>query len=878
MSRDVARLGGHSLAIVLAVLALVCALAAPAGATAPYAMGKLALASRWTHSLSRTLPRPEYPRPQFERAQWLNLNGRWQYEQATAGQRPPFRQALAQTILVPYPVQSGLSGIERDDPRGWYRRTFSVPRAWKGQHVLLNFGAVSWATRVWINGRLAGSHRGDYDAFSFDISRLLREHGPNELVVGYVNPIGAADEPVGKQVPGTPSGIYHSASSGIWQTVWLEPVSAAHFTNLVTTPDVAHDRLLVDAPVTGHAPGATVQAQALAGGRVVATAAGRPGQRLTLEIPHPRLWSPSHPSLYGLRLELGATHPARGHRKPTETVFDRVQSYFGMRSISLGRVGGATRILLNGNFVFETGALDQGYWPDGLYAAPTDAADRFDIAAAKRLGYDMLREHVKVQDDRWYYWADRLGILVWQDMPNPPVRERTPPTAFGKAEFRRELSAIVSQHRSNPSIVMWVAFNEGWDQFDEAQITHQIRRLDPTRLVDTDSGSANCCNATQVPSSSVFDTHLYFGPFAVHAGRHATVIGEYGGVLPFPPPGHAWPGVLTSIGSPALSWPLTIIDPYLRQQYAELGEEMRLQGLSGAVFTELANYEDELGILSYDREVYGLPPGFVHGLNRGLIDASERSTTLRPIRAMVPGGTSGLWRFDEGRGLAAADTSGHGHTLTLQAGAGWRPGVHGHALAIGAPGQSAAATGPVLDATNSFTVSAWLEAGVPGESGTAVSEPGLDGSAFSLGIQTAPQGAESLSGEVGHRSVLSAGTGTWWTFAVPAAGNCTISLCGVRANMRYDDGRFDPRPWVWHQETGVYNRGTATVTVYVDGVPEDVEHVDSMPPATGAFTVGAGSGAYSSTDTFVGGIDDVRTYGRALSPLEVAELYRAERR
>jgi hypothetical protein len=204
--------------------------------------------------------------------------------------------------------------------------------------------------------------------------------------------------------------------------------------------------------------------------------------------------------------------------------------------------------------------------------------------------------------------------------------------------------------------------------------------------------------------------------------------------------------------------------------------------------------------------------------------------------------------------------------------------VHGSALAIGGPGQSATATGPVLDTTNSFTVSAWLETGLAGQSGTAVSEPGLDGSAFSLGIQTAPQGAESLSGEVGHRATLSGGTGTWWTFAVPAASNCTIAQCGVRANMRYDDGRFDPRPWVWHQVTGVYDRSTATVAVYVDGVPEDVEHVDGMPPATGPFVAGAGSGAYTATDTFVGGIDEVRAYGRALSPLEVAQLYRAERR
>ncbi len=435
-----------------------------------------------------------------------------------------------------------------------------------------------------------------------------------------------------------------------------------------------------------------------------------------------------------------------------QTVLDRVRSYFGMRSISLGRVDGITRSPPERQVRVRDRALDQGYWPDGLYTAPTDAALRFDIGAAKNLGYDMLREHVKAQDDRWYYWADRLGILVWQDMPNLPTLQRRPPTAFGKAEFRRELSAIVIQHRSDPSIVMWVPFNEGWNQFDPAAITSQVKQLDPSRLVDTDSGSANCCNAIEAPNSSVLDTHLYSGPFAVPADRRASVIGEYGGVLPFPPPGNAWPGVLTSIGSPALAWPLSSIDPFLRQQYAELGSLMRTQGLSGAVFTELANYESELGILSYDRAVYTIPPGFVRGLNRSLIEASERSANLQPVRATAPRGTNGLWKFDAGHGTSASDQSGHGRTLTLTGGAGWQRGVRGTALAIAVPGQAAVTSAPAIDTTNSFSVSAWLDPARYGESGTAVSEPGPDGSAFSLGIQTAPQGAQSLSGEVGHRA------------------------------------------------------------------------------------------------------------------------------
>jgi hypothetical protein len=334
--------------------------------------------------------------------------------------------------------------------------------------------------------------------------------------------------------------------------------------------------------------------------------------------------------------------------------------------------------------------------------------------------------------------------------------------------------------------------------------------------------------------------------------------------------------VQTSIGSPARSLPQSVVAAFLTQQYAELAEEMRTQGLSGAIFTELGGYEQELGIVSYDRRVYTIPPDVVRQLNESLIAASEDPGDLLPGPAAIPPGTTGLWEFDEGRGTAVQDASGNGHTLSLQGGAGWTQGIRGSALAISAPGQSAVATTPVIDTSHSFTVSAWLSSGRPGQSGSAVSEPGTDGSSFSLGIDTASQGAESLSGEVGTRKVLSLGDGTWWTFAVPARATCPASMCGVRANMHYDDGRFDPAVGSWHQVTGVYDGDTQTITVYVDGVPEDVEHVTGVPAASGPLTVGAGLDDYQPSDTFLGAIDELRTYGRALDPVEVWALYRAE--
>src|SRR5205807_1204399 len=366
--------------------------------------------------------------------------------------------------------------------------------------------------------------------------------------------------------------------------------------------------------------------------------------------------SPEDPYVYGLRLRLVG---------PRRTPIDQVDSYFGMRSITLGRAGGVTRILLNGRFVFETGALDQGFWPDGVYTPPADAAMRSDILAAMNLGYDMPREHAKVEPDRWYYWADRLGILVWQDMPNMRVLERAGPTAAQEAEFRRELQAIVDQRRSHPSIVSWIPFNEGWDQFDPSGVAAEVKRLDRSALVDSDSGSANCCGAIEAPNTDMRDTHLYFGPFSVPSDRRASVIGEYGGVLAYPPRAHRWPGVLTSLGSPVQAWSRTPVETFLRAQYAELAQEMRLRGLSGAVFTELSGYEQELGILTYDRRAYSMSAALVRGLNQSLIDASQRSDALQPQPAAIPPGTAGLWRFDD-RGHAAADASGHHHPLALR--------------------------------------------------------------------------------------------------------------------------------------------------------------------------------------------------------------------
>src|SRR5205085_11831311 len=304
-----------------------------------------------------------------------------------------------------------------------------------------------------------------------------------------------------------------------------------------------------------------------------------------------------------------------------------------------------------------------------------------------------LREHAKVQPDRWYYWADRLGILVWQDMPNMGLSSNYALTRPGEAEFARELTAVVLERGTHPSIVTWIPFNEGWKPFAVGGVTRMIKQLDPTRLVDSDSGSANCCMASESPVSDIRDAHLYFGPFAVAADYRASAIGEYGGVLPFAPFGHRWPGVQTSIGAPAARWKLSWVTGLLRVQYADLEQEMQSRGLSAAVFTELTATEQELGIVSYARAVFTIPPDLVKQLNDALIAASLTPAGRRPPPAAVPTGTTGRWTFDEGRGAHAGDGSGEGRPLALAGGAGWTRGVHGSALKIAAPGQLAVSAG-----------------------------------------------------------------------------------------------------------------------------------------------------------------------------------------
>jgi beta-galactosidase/beta-glucuronidase len=564
------------------------------------------LSTPWTAAVSPTHENGTYPRPQMTRAAWEGLNGDWQFAPARAGARPPVGLALSRRILVPFPMESALSGIGAHYENSFYRRTFTIPSSWSGRRVLLNFGAVDWQATVWVNGRRIGIHRGGYAGFSMDITRALHRGGTQEVILGVDAPVDRGGEPVGKQRL-RPHGIWYTANSGIWQSVWLEPVPVAHIDSIRATPDVSHDTLSVTVHTSGTASD-TIQAIAYQGRQPVASAQGSSTATLTLSMPNARLWSPTDPYLYGLTVRL-----IRGGRP-----IDAVGSYFGMRSISVASVDGVARVELNGQPTFMLGTLDQGYWPDGGYTAPTAQALDYDLLIEKALGFNAVRKHMKVEPQQWYYDTDRFGLLVWQDMPAMVVAK---PTGPAQREFLRELHAIVDANIDHPSIVQWDPFNEGWGEFDPDQVTQDVHAWDPTRLVDTTSGY-NHCTCAQPDAGDVLDTHSYPSA-AVQApsATQATAIGEFGG-LALRAPGHVWPGRTFGYEREPNSQTLT-------NRYVDLLTQVDVgaaqTGLSGAIYTAALDVDDEVdGLITFDRRELKVTPASVQTINaRAIADGSQ---------------------------------------------------------------------------------------------------------------------------------------------------------------------------------------------------------------------------------------------------------------
>nr|WP_234020652.1 AbfB domain-containing protein [Streptomyces sp. 142MFCol3.1] len=639
-----------------AALTAVAGTAEAAAAATAWTPKPAPMVTPWTGQVPTDSPLPEYPRPQLTRPDWANLNGIWDFAVTSADAGQP--TSWPDRIRVPFVAESALSGIQRritQNDKLWYRRTFTVPAGWNGRRIQLNFGASDWRTTVWVNGRQAGAqHNGGYDAFSYDITDLLTG-GTNTVVVSVWDPTQTGDQAVGKQrindvTPHAGGGIFYTAASGIWQTVWLEPTATAHITRLDMVPDLANNTLKVTVRGDGVG-GQTARVTVSTGGTTVGTATGPVGSQFTVSVPNPRLWTPDDPFLYDVEADLLSG----------SSVVDTAGSYTGMRSIGLAEVGNVLRPVLNGRFVFQTGTLDQGYWPDGIYTAPTDAALRYDLQKHKDLGFNMVRKHIKVEPQRWFYWADRLGLLVWQDMPAMDLRT---PSSAARAQWESEFHRIIDQHRSSPSLVMWVDQNEGWGQYDQARIANDVKAYDPSRLVDNMSG-INCCGAVDGGNGDVVDHHVYVGPGVTSpTATRAAVLGEYGG-LGYKVSGHEWyPGGGFSYEDQAST-------ARLDDRLTGLLDAIRLQqmpaGLSASVYTEITDVENEAnGLMTYDRQVVKVDETRVKAANQALVDASRNPAppvtlptgAYKSLRVTTPGYANRYVRHKDGLGYTEAVGSG----------------------------------------------------------------------------------------------------------------------------------------------------------------------------------------------------------------------------
>jgi len=612
----------------------------------PWLMKKAPLMTPFANKVDTANVLPEYPRPQLVRKNWMNLNGIWEFQPGTSKTEAIPVGKLSGKILVPFGVESSLSGIMEHHDKLWYRRTFSIPKNWKGQQILLHFGAVDYETEVFVNGQSVGTHQGGYNPFSFDITSKLIAGKPQVLTVRVYDPTDAATFPRGKQTL-TPEGIMYTAVTGIWQTVWLEPVPKTSISTIKLVPNIDNSTLVFKANVEGSTSNTTVEIEVNDGAKSITKFKGNANEELVIPIPNAKLWSPDSPFLYDLKVTLNANGKS----------MDAISSYFGMRKISMAKVDGFQKMMLNNEFVFQMGPLDQGYWPDGLYTAPTDEALQFDIKKMKEGGFNMVRKHLKVEPYRWYYWADKMGLLVWQDMPsvNSYAKVRPP---VDQLAFKTQLEQMIQTHWNQPSIVMWVVFNEGQGQHNTETLVSTVKELDPSRLVSQ-------CSGSNKRVGDILDIHNYPSPACPVSSTQILACGEYGGVA-YSIDNHIYQ---KAFGHGTVNSAEEWLKSYSTFTDNLIGFKTN-NGLSAAVYTELTDVEGEMnGFITYDRAVVKVDLNKLTEINRRVIKNQAKVLDVLPTSQA----NHQNWKFTFNQPSADWYSSVFNHTQWLDSVAPFEP-------------------------------------------------------------------------------------------------------------------------------------------------------------------------------------------------------------